>query len=212
MKFLKSHNVKYSTKLFQNRYKYKVVFTSGVAGWFRGSDVEKIQKYYENDDGLYYSRTATAEDKDHARKLAIELSAIQDNNWQTRVESPFVSVYVNTEKDLETVVKNCKERIKYVEIPDPNSENKLAEGIVLVKNLDFNYKVTVGSSTQCHLNFVQWCENNAKIRLPKRAQHDLSRDRNYGGGFFYVKDEKTLMMVKMFLGRTITKVETVVRA
>ena len=212
MKCLKSLNVKYSTRLFQNKYKYKVVFTSGVAGWFRGSDVEKIQKYYESDNGLYYSRTATAEDKDHARKLAIELSAIEDNDWQTRVESPFVSVYVNTEKDLETVVKNCKERIKYVEIPDPNSEDKLAEGIVLVKNLDFNYKVTVGSSAQCYLNFVQWCENNAKIRLPKRAQHDLSRDRNYGGGFFYVKDEKTLMMVKMFLGRTITKVETVVRA
>jgi hypothetical protein len=110
MKCLKSVNVKYSTKLFQNKYKYKVVFTSGVAGWFRGSDVEKIQKYYENNDGLYYSRNATTEDKDHARKLAVELSLIKDNNWQVRVETPFVSVYVNTEKDLETVIKNCKEK------------------------------------------------------------------------------------------------------
>jgi hypothetical protein len=47
--------------------------------------------------------------------------------------------------------------------------------------------------------------------MPKRAKRDLSRNSNTGGGFFYVKDEKVLTMVKMFLGRTITKVETVVQ-
>lgn len=212
MKFLKSLNVKYSTKLFQNKYKYKVVFTTGVAGWFRGSDAEKIQKHYDNCDGYYYARNASTSDKEHANKLAKELSTIENKDWQARVETPFVSIYLNTEKDLETVVKHCKKRIKYVEIPDPNSENKLSEGIVLVKNLDFAFKVTVGSSNQCHVNFVQWCQNNTKIRLPRRAKRDLSKDSNPGGGFFYVKDDKTLTMVKMFLGRTITKVENVVRA
>lgn len=210
MKFLKLHNVKYSTKLFQNKYKYKVVFTTGVAGWFRGSDAAKIQSLYQDKDQFYYSRQATAAEKSHANKLASVLSNIEI--WQARVETPFVSIYLNNEADLETVVKNCKNRIKYVEIPDPNSETKLIEGTVLVKNLDFGFKVTLGSSNQCYLSFVQWCQNNNKIRLPKRAKRDLSKDANPGGGFFYVKDEKSLTMVKMFLGRTITKVEKVVRA
>jgi hypothetical protein len=210
MKFLKSHNVKYSTKLFQNKYKFKVVFTSGVAGWFRGSDAIKIQHMYENSDQYYYSRQATAGEKNHANKLSKVLESIE--NWQARVETPFVTIYVDTETDLEIVVKNCKNKIKYVEIPDPKTESKLTEGTVLVKNLDFGFKVTVGSSNQCYINFVQWSENNAKIRLPKRAARDLSKDYNPGGGFFYVKDDKTLTMVKMFLGRTITKVETVVQA
>lgn len=210
MKFLKSLNVKYSTKLFQKKYKYKIVFTSGVAGWFRGSDAARIQHMYENSDQYYYSRQATSGEKSHANKLAKVLESIED--WQARVETPFVSIYLNNDLDLETVIKNCKNRIKYVEIPDPKSEVKLIEGTVLVKNLDFGYKVTVGTSNQSHLNFVIWCENNAKIRLPKRARRDLSKDFNPGGGFFYVKDDKSLTMVKMFLGRTITKVENVVRA
>lgn len=210
MKFLKSHNVKYSTKLFQKKYKYKVVFTSGVAGWFRGSDAIKILDLYENGQQHYYSRHATTAEKSHAKKLAEILKSIE--NWQVRVETPFVSIYLNSLEDVEIIVKNCKNRVKYVEIPDPASENKLTEGTVIVKNLDFGFRVTVGSSRQCHANFVQWCDNNPKIRLPKRAKRDLAKDGNPGGGFFYVKDDKTLTMVKMFLGRTITKVETVVRA
>lgn len=210
MKFLKSLNVRYITKLFQNKYKYKVVFTSGVSGWFRGSNVEKIQQLYENADDHYYARNATVSEKNHAYKLATVLSSMED--WQSRVETPFVSIYLNSENDLESVVKCSKNRIKYIEIPNPKNESKLIEGTVLVKNLEFDYKVTVGSSNQSHLNFVQWCQNNAKIRLPKRAAKDLSKDYNPGGGYFYVKDAKSLTMVKMFLGRTITRVENVVRA
>jgi hypothetical protein len=208
MKFLKPYKVQHSTKLFQNKYKYKIVFTSGVAGWFRGSSAEQILAHHDNDD-YYYARKASPSDKTHAKKLAEILKNLED--WGVRVETPFVSLYLNNDKDLETVVKHCKNRVKYVEIPDPDNENKLAKGTILVKNLDFDFKVSLGSSVQCHLNFVQWCENNPKIRMPKRAKRDLSRNSNPGGGFFYVKDEKVLTMVKMFLGRTITKVETVVQ-
>jgi hypothetical protein len=97
-------------------------------------------------------------------------------------------------------------------LPDPNSESKLESRTVLVKKLDFDYKVTLGATRQNYVSFVSWCTDNAKIRLPKRAAKDLSKDYSPGGGFFYVKDDKSLIMVKMFLGRTITKVENVVQA
>jgi hypothetical protein len=208
MKFLKNHNVKYSTKLFQSKFKYKIVFTSGVAGWFRGSSAEQILDHHDNND-YYYARKALPSDKTHAKKLAELLKNVED--WGARVETPFVSVYLNNERDLENVIKVCKNRVKYLEIPDPKTENLLAEGTILVKKLNFKFKVSLGVSDQNHSNFVQWCENNPKIRMPKRAKRDLTRDKNAGGGFFYVKDEKVLTMVKMFLGRTITKVETVVQ-
>jgi hypothetical protein len=208
MKFLKSHNIKYSTRLFRGKYKYKVVFTSGVAGWFRGSSADDIINHHDNND-YYYSRKASSSDKIHAKKLGELLKKI--DNWAARVETPCVSLYLDTEQDLEKVVTNCKSRVKYVEIPDPKSEDLLAEGTVLVKKLDFKFRVSLGASNQNHSNFVQWCENNPKIRMPKRAKRDLNRDSNAGGSFFYVKDEKVLTMVKMFLGRTITKVETVMQ-
>ncbi len=208
MKFLKNHNVKYSSKLFRGKYKYKIVFTSGVAGWFRSNNADSILDHYENND-YYYSRKASPNDKTHAKKLGELLKTI--DSWAVRVETPFVSLYLDTENDLEKVVQSCKNRVKYVEIPDPKSQNLLAEGTVLVKKLDYKFKVSLGASNQNHSNFVQWCENNPKIRMPKRAKRDLNKDNNSGGGFFYVKDEKVLTMVKMFLGRTITKVETVVQ-
>ncbi len=209
MKFLKNHNVKYSNKLFRNKYKYKVVFTSGVAGWFRGSDPAQIQKHYDDKNQYYFARQATSADKKHALSVAHLLVNVEE--WYARVETPFVSIYLNDENHLESVIKACKNRVKYVEIPDPKSENLLAEGTVLVKKLDYKFKVSLGVSNQNHSNFVQWCENNPKIRMPKRAKRDLVRDSNAGGGFFYVKDEKVLTMVKMFLGRTITKIEAVVQ-
>ncbi len=208
MKFLKNHNIKYSNKLFRGKYKYKVVFTSGVAGWFRSGDADSIIKHYEDND-YYYARKASPNEKTHAKKLGELLKTI--DSWAARVETPCVSLYLDTEDDLEKVVQSCKSRLKYVEIPDPKNQNLLAEGTVLVKKLDFGFKVSLGASTQNHSNFVQWCENNPKIRMPKRAKRDLSKDENAGGGFFYVKDEKVLTMVKMFLGRTITRVETVVQ-
>lgn len=210
MKFLKNHNVKYSNKLFRNKYKYKVVFTSGVAGWFRGSDASQIQKYYDEKNQYYFARQASPNDKKHALTIAQLLMQVED--WHARVETPFVSIYLNDEQHLESVVKACKNKVKYIEIPDPNSQDLLSEGTVLVKNLNYKFKVSVGVSNQNHSNFVQWCENNSKIRMPKRAKRDLSKDGNNGGGFFYVKDEKSLTLVKMFLGRTITKIETVIQA
>jgi len=208
MKFLKNHNIKYSSKLFRGKYKYKVVFTSGVAGWVRGSSADDIINHHDNND-YYYSKKALPSDKTHAKKLASVLKDIEQ--WLARVETPFVSIYLDSEKDLEKVVTNCKNRVKYVEIPDPKNENLLVEGTVLVKKLDFKFRVSLGISNQNHSNFVQWCENNPKIRMPKRAKRDLNKDSNAGGSFFYVKDEKVLTMVKMFLGRTITRVETVVQ-
>lgn len=209
MKFLKLHKVIYSDRLFQGKYKYKVVISSGVAGLFRGGDLDKVLKHLDSED-YYYTRSATTAEKAFGRKLVTFLSDIED--WHIRVETPNLSLYLSTVENLESAVKISSSRIKYVSLPDPNSESKLANQTVLVKKLDFDYKVTLGATRQNYVSFVNWCKDNAKIRLPKRAANDLSKDYSPGGGFFYVKDDKSLIMVKMFLGRTITKVENVVRA
>lgn len=207
MKFLKSLKIVHTDKLFQGKFKYKVVISSGLAAWFRGGNLEKINLLLEHGD--YYSRKASNAEKLLAKKLCSLLTTM--DNWQVRVETPYISFYVDDIKSVESLVKNNVSRVKYVSIPDPNTEDKLTNQTILVKKLEFDYRVTVGSSNQCYINFVEWSKNNPKIRLPKRAARDLSRDSNPGGGFFYVKDEKSLTMVKMFLGRTITKVEKVVR-
>ena len=208
MKFLKSHRLVHTDKLFQGKYKYKVVFSSGLASWFRGGNLERVDMLLTHGD--YYSRNATTAEKSFAQKLCNLLKTFE--NWQVRVETPHISLYVDSIKYLESIVKVSNQRIKYISIPDPTTESKLTNQTVLVKKLDFDYKVTIGATTQNYISFVNWSKDNPKVRLPKRAAKDLSKDYSAGGGYFYVKDDKSLTMVKMFLGRTITKVENVVRA
>ncbi len=210
MKFLKSLNVKHTDKLFNGKYKYKIVLATSVSGWFRGGNLNHLLKCTVAQRDHAYARTITGPEVTFAKKMADLLTATED--WQVRVETPFLSIYVNSVSDFENIVTAGKKYVKYVSIPDPDAETKLVSGTVLVKNINFDFKVTLGMATQNYMSFVQWCENNPKIRLPKRAARDLSHNWSAGGGFFYVKDEKSLILVKMFLGRTITKVETVVRA
>jgi hypothetical protein len=209
MKFLQSLYTKHTDKLFHGKYKYKIVVSTSVAGWFRGNNLDYTLKCL-NDTGGHFYRSVNSVEKTYARELYNVALHMED--WTIRVETPFISFYTNNEADLEKIVKIDNQRIKYVSIPDPTSQDKLINGIVLVKTLDFDYKITMGSAKQNLSSFVNWSKDNPKVRLPKRAQKDLVKDYSPGGSYFYVKDAKSLTMVKMFLGSYITKVETVVRA
>jgi hypothetical protein len=96
-------------------------------------------------------------------------------------------------------------------LPATGTDDVLDQGTIIVKNLDFAYKVTMGRTKQDFTNFVQWCEGKDKIRMPKRAKADLSKKACWGGCHFYVKDEKTLTVVKMFVGGFIHSVESVIK-
>ena len=208
MKFLKSYKVVHSDRLYQGKFKYKLVISSSLSSWFRGGDLAKVDKVLVTGD--YYSKNASVLEKTYVKTLCDFLKNLDD--WQVRVETPNLSVYLNSPKDLESLVKLSSHRVKYVSIPDPDTESKLVSKTILVKNLEFDFKVTLGSTRQNYSSFVNWCADNPKIRMPKRAVKDLSKNYSHGGGYFYVKDAKSLTMVKMFLGSTITRVEHVVRA
>ncbi len=203
MKLPKTVDIRHSIKLFNKKYQYKVVLRLGLAGCFRGGDPIQIDKNIKcrskppKDDYLY------------AQSLRSILTKMED--FQVRVETPFVSIYLNDKSRIEQICKIDYQNVKYVSIPDPNTKSQLNNTDILVKKLDFDYKVTIGSASQNYISFVNWCKDNPKIRLPKRAARDLSHNWSSGGGYFYVKEEKVLTMVKMFLGRTITRIENVVR-
>jgi hypothetical protein len=69
----------------------------------------------------------------------------------------------------------------------------------------------MGRTRQNFSEFVAWCEDKDKIRMPKRAKRDLCKSACWGGSHFYVKDDKMLTMVKMFVGGYIHSVESVVK-
>ena len=209
MKLYPSIQIKQTTKLFNHKYKYKIVLVSKLAGLFRGCNFENIDVNLKDSTYDWISK-ASQDEKNHASKLSSALKKCKD--FEIRVENPYISFYTNVDKDIEALSKIDSERVKYVSMPATGTETALTEGKVIVKNIDFDYKVTMGRTRQEFTSFVEWCEGKDKIRMPKRAKKDLCRKSCWGGSHFYVKDEKMLLMVKVFIGSYIHSVESVVKS
>ncbi len=212
MKLAPSIQTKQTVRLFSGKYKYKIVIVTKAASWFRGADLANVKKSIStiNTFKAPWLKNVTDQDIDYVLKLVAAMTPMTD--YTIRVESPYVNFYTNTEKDVEKLAKVNTSNVKYVCLPAPGSESNLDLKKIIVKNIDHNFRVTMGRTRQNYASFVQWCETHPdKVRLPKRARHELAKDRSWGGYYFYVKDEKTLTMVKMFVGGDIQTVEHCVR-
>lgn len=211
MKLHSSIQTKQTIRLFNRKYKYKIVLLSRAASWFRGNDLNNVKKNLASAKSYVGSQKLTASDLLYAQKLLVSFSSM--NDFIIRVESPYINFYTNNDLDLEKLAKIDSEHVKYVCLPAPGSESLLDDKKVLVKNLDYAYKINMSRTRSNHSNFVTWCEDKTdRIRLTKTAKRNLSRDGAWGGYYFYVRDDKTLTMVKMFLGEGIGNIESVVKA
>lgn len=216
MKLPKSVQIKETTSLFANKYNYKIVLICPAAGWFRQKNYDfAFTKLSEITPADYSSRWIKIKnDKDLKQSFALldALRALDIDLYNIRIESPRISIYTNESKYIEQLAAVEEANVKFVCIPSKTIQ-KLDPGKVVVKTLDYDYKVYLGTiRKRNHSNFIEWCETNGKIRLTKKCKTDLTKDNSWGGSYFYVKDAKTLTMVKMFLGGDISRVEQVIKA
>lgn len=212
MKLNQKIQVKRTKKLFDNTYKYKAAIICIFAGYFRGNNIKFAQDKLKElkKTGLYpiWAKQATVQDVEYGLEICKYLLKIQD--YSIRVENPVLSFYTNNDSDLKFITDINPELVKYVSLPD--NQQDMEKDTVYVKKLDYGFKVTMGRTMQSQNNFIQWVKANSnKIRMPKRCLEDLARGHSWGGGHFYVKDDKTLTMVKMFLGTSIARVDRVVK-
>jgi len=212
MKLKQKIQIKRTKKLFDNTYKYKVVIRCIFAGYFRGNNLQFAQQKLKDSKktGYYpvWAKQAKSEDVDFGLELCKVLCKLQD--YSLRIESPVISFYTNNENDIKAIVDVDPEAVKYISMPE--EQQAMDKDTVYVKRLDHKFKVTMGRTTQAQHSFIQWIQvNPSKIRMPKRCHDDLFQEHSWGGGYFYVKDDKTLTMVKMFLGTSIARVDKVVK-
>lgn len=212
MKLNPNIQIKRTKKLFDNTYRFKVVILCIFAGYFRGNAIQFAQQKLKEakKTGTYpvWAKKATIHDVEFGLALCKELSKLE--NYSLRIENPIISFYTNNESDLKSITDIATTAVKYVSMPE--NQQPMERDTVYVKKLDYGFKVTMGRTTQSQLNFIQWTNSNKnKIRMPKRCLDDLSQGHSWGGGHFYVKDDKTLTMVKMFLGTSIARVDRVIK-
>lgn len=213
MKLHQSIQTKHTTRLFNGKHKYKIVLVSKAASWFRGADLDNVKKQLGNvkTDIIQPIWVKSLNDDDIDKVLKIVTAIRPMDDYIIRVESPYINFYTNTVADVEKLAKLVTDSVKYVSFPEPGSEADLDDKKIIVKNLDFDYRVTIGKTKQNYSNFVQWCEDKDKVKLTNRAREQLAKDKSWGGYYFYVKDDKMLTMVKMFVGGAIQTVERCVK-
>lgn len=216
MKLPKSVQIKETTTLFSNKYNYKVVLVCPGAAWFRSKNYDFTQSKLDEIEPSHfsgrYSKIRSQADLNYSYKVLFNLRSFNDNEYDTRIENPLISVYTNNTSYIEKLAAIDEARVKFVCLPSKNIQ-KLDPGKVVVKTLDYDYKVFLATMRNIdNSSFLKWTENNKHIRITKRCIRDLKQRASWGGSYFYVKDAKTLTMVKMFLGSHISRIEEVIKA
>jgi hypothetical protein len=207
---------KTTNKLFKGIYQYKVVLVVPGSSFFRDGDFIAAQKSLKSislgtmSGGSIAKRyhIKSLEDLEYSIKLSSILKKLTDNS--IRVESPFVSIYTNSKKDVDTLTSIDETRVKYISIPPEN--NSLVSGTIFLPKVNYDYRVTLAKTNHEHTTFIGWAETNKKVKLTKSCVRDLQKPRSWGGTYFYVTGDSVLLMVKMHLGSAINKVERIVKA
>lgn len=205
---------KETRSLFLGTYQYKVVLVCPAATLLRGGDIDgairQLNAWKPGDKNYWnwQTRIKSPSEWEMSKSLCADLKKLQD--FVIRIESPSVNLYTNSEKDVKFLEKKYQDNIKY--ISKPSSDTTLEEGVILMPKMDFDYKVTMGATRQDYSSFVDWAENNSKVKLTKSCIRDLSKTRSWGGTHFYITGENNLLLAKMHLGSTISKVQRILKS
>ena len=123
--------------------------------------------------------------------------------------SPRHIIYTNNKKSVDSIVKLDKSKIKYVCIPPDNLP--LEANTIIMPKMNYDYRITLGKTSQEYHAFIEWAEASKKIKLTKSAKKDLLRTRSWGGTYFYITGENNLLLAKMHLSSAISKIERIVK-
>lgn len=203
---------KQTKKLFYGKYQYKIVLVFSGAHLFRGAPSDVIAdriKHVKLETDIYARKRwtiKTEEELKYAVKLEHALSNLE--NFELRVETPWVTIYTNNKKDVDKLSNLDKSRVKY--ICEPLKGTTLEENTVILPKIKYDYRVTLGKTSQEYSTFISWANTNSKIKLTKSCKTELLRNTSWGGSYFYITGDNNLLMAKMHLCGAISKVERVV--
>jgi len=207
---------KTTKSLFKGTYQYKIVLVCSIASAFRSGDMDSTLEQLKKTTiankspvwATYQRPPTTQEQLNYAFKLQNQIKKLKD--FELRVESPYISIYTNSKVDVNRLIKLDPDKVKYISVPVDGSS--LVKDTVIMPKISFEFRITLGKTTQNHSAFVEWAENTTKLKLTKSCRRDLLKDRSWGGTHFYLTGNNILLMTRMHLGGSINKIERVVKA
>ena len=124
-----------------------------------------------------------------------------------RIEDYNVDIYSNENEWLEELAT----RIECTSLHEPQDDealNFLLENkntVIVNKEVRWPYKAMLGRSVDP--NFAVYCNRNKdNIKIGNKALNSITKRHNTEGYYFFTKNEKHLMLAKIALGGSITKI------
>ena len=179
---------KVTKSLFKGKYQYKIVLVTPLASSFRNCDMDATFDLLTKTHVAFSSMPSdkpiisyrklnvkTEEDFEYAFELQSQIKRMLD--FDLRVENPWISLYTNSKKDIDAIIKLDANKIKYVCAPDCVIE----AGTIIMPKVPYDYRLTIGKTTQNYIAFVEWAEATKKVRLTKSCRKMLVNNRSWGG-------------------------------
>lgn len=201
--------IKETRSLFKNAYQYKIVLVCAGAHLIRYSSINDAIKKLQ--DPVYLAskmstRIKTKESAEYSVKVLNFLKKME--SYETRIESPLLTIYSNNEQDINKLSKINEDHVKYICRPPKTG---ITEGFIIMPKIDYDFRVTIGRSKQPRLDFIEWADKTGKVKLTKSCRRDLTKDTSWGGTHFYISGDKNLLVARIMLGNVISKVEKIVK-
>jgi hypothetical protein len=209
-------NYKNTEKLFFKKYAYKVAVDTPLASIFRTKNIsdlkDSINELYLNFEknsknqikiSKWLNRYASVDDVHTANQLVLVLENI--DSYVLRIEGYTISVFFNDTSVIDSI--NSITGIKVREIHKPKTEKikefLLANPISIVKpTYTHKFKVHLKGLRNDSVSFKEWASKYSKIKLVDSNTYKFE-------GYFYVEDDRTLTMCRLYLNNNIRKVEKI---
>lgn len=220
---------RYTKKLHYGKYVYKVCIRNGLCTMFR----REMQRPTETDKfplvtktllqldemhknglslkwGRHYIKSVSATEFTYAKELHTLLNQYDD--YKLRIARYDMWIYSNDKNLMQDIIAIDYDSVEEFWDVDPEI------GEVLKANADisivdtpsaFDFKVYL-KSTGSTSKAVNWCRSNLdKIKIGDQCLSNME-DGVVEGNYFYIRDEKVLMLVRMMIGDSISRVERLV--
>lgn len=214
MSLLTDLKTAYTQRLFKNKYSYKisrnVIYSKNVQRYIRKLDfvkpLELLEKLRQNPLNVHYSEAHVADSIE-----TIKLISSFDPSEYKLVGNFNLTLLTNNKEYVEKLAALDKLFLTHLSIPYDGVE--LQPGQIVRKTISHKYVVYLTPYIKKDMSsFLNWATDNPNIRLTYKTSRELKLGISlWGNGYFYVKNDKAMTMVKLMLGQYISKVDTVVK-
>ena len=190
-----------STKLFFDKYKYKVDLNNALGFVFRNKNFALARKSI--DEAILQSDTGNVKWGIGLRQIVVNSEDLADlqlllseftrqkEKFTLRCESYHLGIYTNN-------FEWCKELDKKLNavttVHMPINDVDLPKGVIINDTINFAYKITLNGTSDP--NLADFCiKNKDKIKIGNRVLSDIKRGYNLKGMYMYVKDQGTITPV-----------------